>query len=196
VALYVCTFGRIVCAIAGSLLLAGCAIFQAPTTDATGGQQRTRVSLKGDGWTTSASPAKPKFADKARSIGQVASVPARAAAINEPGSCGNADQCTLLLRLMVDDPTRSWIAQRPSPVVYANGTRLFAYRALRGKLSCRELTLGHDETQTLARALNDGIQGLTLDQVIRVRALNWQVEGELRAEHSERCKSDPAALSG
>jgi hypothetical protein len=97
---------------------------------------------------------------------------------------------------MADDPTRSWIAQRPAPVIYANGTRLFAYRALRGKLSCRELTLGLDETQALASSLDGGIRGLTLDQVTRVRALNSQVDGELRAEHSERCRNDPATPSG
>lgn len=100
------------------------------------------------------------------------------------------------LRQMVEDPTRSWISQRPSAAIYANGARLFAYRALRAKLSCGELALGLHETQAAASSLNDGIPGLTLDQVARVRALNSQVEGELRDEHAERCNGDLATSSG
>jgi hypothetical protein len=198
VTLCVRRLGRVVCAIVGSLSVTGCAIFEVQTSGATLGQQGPRVSLKDDGRTAPVvASARFKAAEKARGTEQVASVPvARAAPAVEPGACGNADQCALLLRLMVDDPTRSWIAQRPAPVVYANGTRLFAYLALRGKLSCRELTLGLDETQTLASSLSGGIRGLTLDQVTRVRALNSQVEGELRADHSERCKHDPATPSG
>ncbi len=190
--------GRIVCAIVGSLSVTGCAIFEVQTSNATVGQQGPRVSLRDDGRTAPAvASARFKVAEKARSTEQVASVPvARAAPAIEPGACGSADQCALLLRLMVDDPTRSWIAQRPAPVIYANGTRLFAYLALRGKLDCSELMLGLDETQTLASSLDGGIRGLTLDQVTRVRALNSQVEGGLRAEHSERCKNDPATPSG
>lgn len=97
--------------------------------------------------------------------------------------------CVAVERL-IDDPTRSWIGKRPTATVYANGTRLFAYRALRAKLSCSELTLALEETQAAASSLNGGIAGLTLDQVAGVRTLNAQVEGELRAEHTERSKSD------
>ena len=190
--------GRVVCAIAGSLSVTGCALFEAQTSDVPRGQQGPRVSLKDDGRAAPVvAAARFRAAEQARGTEQVASVPvARAAPATEPGACGNADQCALLLRLMADDPTRSWIAQRPAPVIYANGTRLFAYRALRGKLSCRELTVGLDETQALASSLDGGIRGLTLDQVTRVRALNSQVDGELRAEHSERCRNDPATPSG
>ena len=187
VTLYVRMSGRSACALAGSLFVAGCALFEAQTTTRTS----ARVALKDDAWTALVvTPAKPKVASNFRRP----KPPPQAT--NEPGSCGNADQCGLLLRLMIDDPTRSWIGQRPSPGVYANGTRLFAYLALRAKLSCRELTLALHETQAAEHSLNGTIPGLTLDQVARVRALNTQVEGELRTEHAERCKSDLAPPSG
>ena len=156
------------------------------------------MALKHDAWTAPVvTPAKPKVASSFRSPKAPPTPPvARAAPTHEPGSCGNADQCALLLRLMVDDPTRSWISQRPSAAIYANGTRLFAYLALRTKLTCSELTLALDEIQAAASFLNDGIPALTLDQGAGVRALNSQVEGELRAEHAERCKGDLATSSG
>jgi hypothetical protein len=91
---------------------------------------------------------------------------------------------------MLDDPTRSWIKQRPSAAVYANGTRLFAYRALRATLTCGELAHGLEEIQAVTNSLTQGIAGLTIDQTDRVRGLSTQAEGELSEEHAERCKGD------
>src|ERR1700693_1830495 len=99
------------------------------------------------------------------------------------------DQCCCLLRLLVDDPSRSWITQRPSAAVYANGTRAFAYLALRAKLPCNALTLALDDLEAADRFLNATIAGPTREQVERVRALNVRVNQELRAERSERCES-------
>jgi hypothetical protein len=76
-------------------------------------------------------------------------------------SCGTVDECALLLRLMVNDPARSWIRDRASPAVYANGTRLFAYLALRRNLTWSELTLALDETRAAANVLKNTIAGLT-----------------------------------
>jgi hypothetical protein len=190
--------GRCACAIAGSYLLTGCAIFEPEPSARASGQQRSRVTLKDDAWTAPAfTPAKPKVAGNVRRAEPPPSPPAAPVApTSEPGSCGNADQCALLLRRMVDDPTRSWIIQRTSPAVYANGTRLFAYLALRAKLSCAELRLALTEMQAATNFLTGRIPGYTVDQVARVRALNSRVEGELRAEHTERCKGDLATSTG
>src|SRR5262249_8212201 len=49
----------------------------------------------------------------------------------ERSGCDNAAQCKSMLKTMIDNPDRGWIGQRQSPDAYANGTRLFAYRALR-----------------------------------------------------------------
>jgi hypothetical protein len=177
--------GRIACAIAGSLLVAGCAVMEAQTTGSTSGPHNARVALKDAAWTAPAvKPAPPKVASNSP---RPTEAPHSGADV---GSCGNADQCALLLRQMIDDPTRSWIGKRPTVAVFANGTRLFAYRALRAKLSCSELTLALEETLATASSLNGGIAGLTLDQVAGVRTLNAEVEGELRAQRAERCKSD------
>lgn len=88
---------------------------------------------------------------------------------------------------MVDDPTRSWIARRPNLTIYANGTRPFAYLALKRKLSCRELMLGLDEARVVARALDSGPGALPAEQIERVRALNDRVIEGLGAEQTDRC---------
>jgi hypothetical protein len=189
--------GRSKCAIAGSLFLTGCAIFEPePAVHETSGQPRARAALKDDAWTAPVvTPVKPKVASDVRRAAALPPV-ASATPTHELGSCDNADQCALLLRLMVDDPNRRWITQRPSAAVYANGTRLFAYRALRAKLDCQELMLALHETQAAAISLNASTLGLTLDQTARIRTLNSQVEGELRAEHAERCKNNPVTSNG
>src|SRR5262245_55763802 len=53
--------------------------------------------------------------------------------------CVTPDECASLLKAMVDDRSRTWMRERPSATAYANGTRQFAYRALRSALSCAEL---------------------------------------------------------
>jgi hypothetical protein len=100
------------------------------------------------------------------------------------------DQCALLLKVMIDDPERSWVSQWPSPRAYTNGTRLFAYRALRSKLSCNELTWALDETRAVAKTFARAVPRVTPEQVTRVRALNAKVDSELRAEHTERCNQN------
>jgi hypothetical protein len=97
---------------------------------------------------------------------------------------------------MMDDPSRSWIAQRPSAAVYANGTRAFAFLALRARLTCTELTLALDDLQVADRFLNATIGGPTREQVERVRALNARVRDELGAEHADRCGSGVANPTG
>jgi hypothetical protein len=115
---------------------------------------------------------------------------------HEAGSCATAEQCALLLRLMVDDPTRGWMSERPSPAVYANGTRLFAYRALRAKLSCSELALALEETREAAKSFSTAPGGVESNQVMRVRAMSIQVASELQSERDVRCKGDPLTPSG
>src|SRR5262245_52795310 len=55
-------------------------------------------------------------------------------------TCGTAAQCKGVLKTMIDSPDRGWIGKQQAASAYANGTRLFAYRALRTKLTCNELT--------------------------------------------------------
>ena len=76
-----------------------------------------------------------------------------------------------------------------SPAAYTDGTRLFAYRALRTKLNCRELTAALTEVRAASKSLAGEVPGVSPDQISRTRALNGQVEGELAKERGVRCKT-------
>jgi hypothetical protein len=185
-------YSRPACAIAGYLLLAGCAIFE-PEAKA----RAPRQTLSDDAWTQpTVAPAKPRITNNFRTAQQSPPLTATPATDNEPGSCHTPDRCGLVLRLLVDDPSRSWITQRPSATVYANGTRAFAYIALRPKLTCKELTLALDDLQAADRFLNATIAVPMREQVERVRALNARVSEELRAERADRCESGVANPTG
>jgi hypothetical protein len=94
-----------------------------------------------------------------------------------------------MLKTMIDSPDRGWIGQRQPPDSYANGTRLFAYRALRRQLTCGELGLAVNELAAASRSLNGPVSGMTPDQVSRTRDLSSQVEGELTREREGRCRT-------
>jgi hypothetical protein len=99
-----------------------------------------------------------------------------------PKGCQTPEACTVELRKLVKDPKRDWIGQPQSPEVYANGTRLFAYRALRKKLSCGELARALEETRQATESLEPA-------RLQKVRSLNVAVARELQAEQTRRCRS-------
>ena len=94
-----------------------------------------------------------------------------------------------MLKTMIDSPDRGWIGQRQTPDVYANGTRLFAYRALRKRLTCGELSLAVNELSAASRTLGGPVAGMSAEQQTRTRALCTQVEGELAKEREGRCRT-------
>lgn len=103
-------------------------------------------------------------------------------------SCATGSECMVRLKAMIDDPSRSWIGKPQSPAEYANGTRLFAYRALHGRLTCPQLTSALNEVATAANAYRQPVRGVSAAQAKRVLALNTDVEWELRSEFARRCK--------
>ncbi len=103
--------------------------------------------------------------------------------------CGTPAQCRSALKAMVDSPQRGWVGQKMPPDAYTDGTRLFAYRALRKRLNCRELSLAVDEVRAVSKSLNGPIPGISADQASRTRALNTEVESELIRERSARCRA-------
>jgi hypothetical protein len=107
----------------------------------------------------------------------------------ERKSCVSAAECKLVLKTMIESPDRGWIGQRPPPDVYANGTRLFAYRALKRQLTCGELGLAVDELSSVSRKLGGPVPGMSADQASRTRALSSQVHGELTKERRGRCRT-------
>jgi hypothetical protein len=106
----------------------------------------------------------------------------------ERSGCGSAAQCRIALKSMIDSPDRGWIGQRQPPVAYADGTRLFAYRALRKQLTCNELGLAVAELNAASRSMGGPAAGMTADQLSRTRALSGQVENELTRERLGRCR--------
>lgn len=103
--------------------------------------------------------------------------------------CGTPAECRSALKTMIDDPKRGWVGQPQPPETYANGMRLFAYRALRKRLNCSELSLAVDEMRAASKALSGPVAGMSPDQISRTRALNSQVESELVKERTRRCRA-------
>jgi hypothetical protein len=96
--------------------------------------------------------------------------------------CPTPQQCAAQLRTMVADPKRDWVGQPQSADGYADGTRLFAYRALRKKLTCSELKRALDETTAATSLLQSG-------RYEKAHTLATTVSGELKAEHGKRCRN-------
>jgi len=170
-------------------LLSGCATLgsQPPLSalSADAGKQR---SIKDDLAAAVPTPA-PKMPAKAAPP-PLPRAPRPAAGPKSPAGlpgCATGSQCTASLQALISDPKRSWIGQFQPPAEYANGTRLFAYRALSGQLSCRELSQALSEIGWAEKVFRAPVAGVTTAQAGRVLALNSEVEKELRAEVSRRC---------
>lgn len=108
-------------------------------------------------------------------------------------ACSTPEACGMRLKKIIKDPKRDWVGQLQTPDVYANGTRLFSYRALRKKLSCGELDAALNEFKQAAPSLQAG-------HYERVRVLLTTVNRELRTERNKRCaahapQNDPAGSS-
>ena len=97
------------------------------------------------------------------------------------------------LKRMVDGTNRTWVGRAEPPQQFAEGTRLFAYRALRPKLNCRELGLALTEIDSSSKRLQDPASAVSAERVERVTALAADVAGELKSERAGRCSSSRAA---
>ena len=106
--------------------------------------------------------------------------------VAEP-TCASGSACMVRLKTMIENPNRDWVGQPQSPFEYANGTRLFAYRALRGQLTCPQLASALGEVVAVAKTFGAPVAGVSAHQVKRVLSLNAEVQGELRAEFGGRC---------
>jgi hypothetical protein len=116
---------------------------------------------------------------------------------DDKGACTTAAQCKSVLKTMIDDPQRSgWVGKQQPPEAYASGTRLFAYRALRKRLTCGELTLVVDEMRAASKAMSGAVPSMTPDQLSRTRELCTQVENELVKERGGRCQPWRAQTGG
>ncbi len=107
----------------------------------------------------------------------------------EAESCGTPAQCKLALKRMVDDPKRGWVGEQHSAGAYADGTRLFAYRGVRKKLSCPQLSLALTEVRAASKSLAGSVPGVSPEHLSRTRTLSTQVETELAKEQAGRCRA-------
>jgi hypothetical protein len=105
----------------------------------------------------------------------------------DEASCTSVDKCANVLRAMVAGSDRKWIGRPASPTVLSNGVRLFAYRALKPKLSCPELAAALTEVETAAQTFSGPIGNLDPEQAGRARTLSVEVGDELAAENARRC---------
>jgi hypothetical protein len=111
------------------------------------------------------------------------------AAKTEAAPCSAGGTCMNQLKRMVDGTNRTWIGRPEPPQQFADGTRLFAYRALRPSLSCRELSLALTEIDTSSKKVLDPASAISSERAQRVAALASDVSGELSSEHAARCTS-------
>jgi hypothetical protein len=95
-------------------------------------------------------------------------------------ACPTPEKCAAQLKILVSDPIRNWVGQAQSPDAYTNGTRLFAYRALKKKLTCDELGRALAEME----AASPSLQAARYDTA---RKLMSVVRHELGAERTKRC---------
>jgi hypothetical protein len=106
----------------------------------------------------------------------------------DKSGCGSTTECRVALKSMIESPDRGWIGQQQTPFAYADGTRLFAYRALRRQLTCGELAMAVDELRGATKSMGGTVSGMSPDQLSRTRSLCSQVENELAKERTGRCR--------
>ncbi|MCC7252271.1 hypothetical protein [Hyphomicrobium sp.] len=107
--------------------------------------------------------------------------------VDDSPECINRRQATL--RHMVDDKSKSWINESPTPEAYASGVRLFAYKTKKKELTCAELRRGKLEADTARTSLASMGSRLTPAQVSRSTMLAGEVGRELQNEINRRCKT-------
>jgi hypothetical protein len=112
---------------------------------------------------------------------------AKAALASSEVGCDIDTECHARLKTLLDDSQRAWILMPPSPSEHATGTRLYAYHALRSKLSCDELALSLREIHATTRKIRGKVPAVASGQIPRVREISTRVETALRAEYAGRC---------
>lgn len=88
---------------------------------------------------------------------------------------------------MVADPQQSWMARTPTLADFTNGTRLFAYRALRPTLDCGKLRFANAELDWAVDTFKGVVEGVDAEHRARVAALADAVRGEISGEIKKRC---------
>jgi hypothetical protein len=133
-------------------------------------------------------PSQAGAATERSKIGTLPAKRAKQASTADPRSCINEDSCSAILRTMVEDPDRAWIWRREPPQSLTKGARLYAYRVLRERLTCAELTLALDELVSVMMQFGGPVADVKAETAAFVVDLAFQAWGELSAERDRRCK--------
>src|SRR5262245_22137155 len=175
-------------ALALALLLCGCSVFASDPPPLDIASDQAARSLK-DTWAPTVAQAavmKVSAAATAKPSAQLA--PAQP---QDATSCKSDSDCVVILAALINDPKRRWLGQPQSAAEYANGTRFFAYRALRGRLSCRELKRAIGDTQVATTRLQAPAPAVSAAQAASALSLSAVVAAELRREIAGRCRATP-----
>jgi hypothetical protein len=101
------------------------------------------------------------------------------------------------LKSMLADPKRAWVRAPESPAGYATGVKFFAYRQVKGQLTCAELAHGREETRLVVGALKQGsVPGANDSRIAQVKDMAGQLNKELAREFDRVCKSPTEAKAG
>lgn len=107
--------------------------------------------------------------------------------VDDSAECISRRQATY--RNMVDDKSRSWVNETPTPEAYASGVRLFAFKSKKKELNCDELKRGKLEADTAKTSVASLGSRLTPAQASRSVMLAGEVGRELQSEINRRCKN-------
>jgi hypothetical protein len=175
-------------ALMATSLLSGCATFNGPSTPSALGAGKHR-SIKDDPEpSASAAPAQRKAAPKTATATIPRPQPPPTGQEQGRPTCATGSDCMVRLKAMIDDPSRSWIGRPQTPVEYANGTRLFAYRALRENFTCTQIVTALTEIGAAGKTFGAPVAGVSGAQAKHLLALNTEIERELQAEFGKRCR--------
>ena len=161
--------------VAACLLLAACASADPTAVFSAFNDVRTHGAEPGQELTVSSRSSAPNV-ERSRS----------ASAVKHLG-CEKPENCVDRLKALVSNPDRRWVKQPEEPAAFANGVRLFAYRALQKKLTCDELAAALLETENAEKAFRGPVAGVRPLQVVAARRLSVQIARDLRAETATRC---------
>ena len=177
------------CIVEVGVMLGGCAAVDGRTKPASAVMGSLYLSLKdaaAAGNSTTPAPTNTSRIAPPQSPSS-SQLPQKAIVERESSACATQEGCLERLKSLLNNPNRGWIGRPQPPAEHADGTRQFAYRALRSKLSCGELARAIDHLSAATRAFGSPTQGIAPDRAARVRALDAEVEATLRAERASRC---------
>lgn len=107
--------------------------------------------------------------------------------VDDSQQCIHHRQATLAD--MMNDKSRSWVNEQPTPQAYASGVRLFAFKTKKKELTCDELKRGKLEADTARSSLSSIGAQITPAQMSRSVMLAGEVGRELQNEINRRCKT-------